>query len=179
MIKKYFIPIILLLGFGFSSCDSEDLESVLPAIDIDISEKAEIPVFVDKTNGDWVDFSQTTTISIDNGSTNKYLNKIKKIKINKLRYKVISFIGDSNGEVKGTFSADGGPPMMNGFTVNSAHVNGTIYEVTDTAELTRIANALKSKYTIQIAYSGEALCDQDNMDFIIEVELLAVVNVDP
>lgn len=179
MIKKSIVLLILMLGFSFSSCDEDDLESLLPAIDINVDETQKIDVFVDKTDGDWVDFTSTMDLSIANNDTDKYLNKIKKVKINRLRYKVFSFNGDPNGEVQGTFSADNGQTLQNNFVVQNAFANGIEYEVKDTAELNRIANALKSKHTVQITYSGKALCDQQAMNFVIEVRLEGVVTVDP
>ena len=92
---------------------------------------------------------------------------------------MFSFNGDPNGEVHGTFSADNGQTLQNNFVVQNAFANGIEYEVKDTAELNRIANALKSKHTVQITYSGKALCDQQAMNFVIEVRLEGVVTVDP
>ena len=47
------------------------------------------------------------------------------------------------------------------------------------AELSRIANALKAGHTIAVKYSGNALCDDDDMDFDVEVTLDAKITIDP
>ena len=170
---------LLFFGLVFSGCDEDDISSVLPDIDVAVSETEEIPVFVQKTDGDWVEFSETTNITIVNNDTHKYLDKIKKVKLKRLRYKVLAFQGDPNGEVQGSFSADNGKTFQNQFQVKNAFDNQTVYEVQDVDELNRIGNALKSQKTIQVRYSGMALCDQDNMDFILEVEFEAEVTVNP
>lgn len=178
MLKRMAIS-LLFFGLVFSGCDEDDIAAVLPDIDIAVSETEEIPVFVQKTDGDWVQFSETTNVSIVNNDTQKYLNKIKKVKIKRLRYRVLAFQGDPNGEVQGSFSADNGKTFQNQFMVKKAFDDQTYYEVQDVDELNRIANALKSKNTIQVRYSGMALCDQDDLDFILEVEFEAEVTVNP
>lgn len=178
MLKRMAIS-LLFFGLVFSGCDEDDIAAVLPDIDIAVSETEEIPVFVQKTDGDWVQFSETTNVSIVNNDTQKYLNKIKKVKIKRLRYRVLAFLGDPNGEVQGSFSADNGKTFQNQFMVKKAFDDQTFYEVQDVDELNRIANALKSKNTIQVRYSGMALCDQDDLDFILEVEFEAEVTVNP
>lgn len=178
MLKRMAIS-LLFFGLVFSGCDEDDIAAVLPDIDIAVSETEEIPVFVQKTDGDWVQFSETTNVSIVNNDTQKYLNKIKKVKIKRLRYRVLAFQGDPNGEVQGSFSADNGKTFQNQFMVKKAFDDQTFYEVQDVDELNRIANALKSKNTIQVRYSGMALCDQDDLDFILEVEFEAEVTVNP
>jgi hypothetical protein len=170
---------LLFFGLVFSGCDEDDLAVVLPDIDIAVNETEEIPVFVQKTDGDWVQFSETTNLTIVNNDTQKYLNKIKKVKIKRLRYRVLAFQGDPNGEVQGSFSADNGKTFQNQFMVKKAFDDQSYYEVQDTDELNRIANALKSKNTIQVRYSGMALCDQDDLDFILEVEYEVEVTVNP
>lgn len=165
MLKRMAIS-LLFFGLVFSGCDEDDIAAVLPDIDIAVSETEEIPVFVQKTDGDWVQFSETTNVSIVNNDTQKYLNKIKKVKIKRLRYRVLAFQGDPNGEVQGSFSADNGKTFQNQFMVKKAFDDQTFYEVQDVDELNRIANALKSKNTIQVRYSGMALCDQDDLNFI-------------
>ena len=178
MLKRVLVCLFF-FGFIFSGCDEDDLEALLPDIDIEVDATEEIPVFIDQTGGDWVEFSETTVISILNNDTQEYVDKIKRVKIKELRYKVLTFQGDPNGEVQGSFSADNGKTFENQFQVKQAYDNQTVYEVQDVDELNRIASALKSKKTIQVKYSGMALCDQDDMDFIIQVELVAQVTVNP
>jgi hypothetical protein len=178
MIKRIIFS-LLLLGFAFSSCDEDDLASVLPDIDVEVSTTENIPISVDKTDGEWVQFSNTVHVSIVNNDTQKYLDKIKKVNIKRLRYTILQFNGDPNGEVQGSFSADNGKMFENQFTVKNAFDQKTVYDVDDVAELDRIANALKTKHKVDAKYSGMALCNADNMNFTVQVELLAEVTINP
>ncbi|NOQ91885.1 MAG: hypothetical protein GQ552_04120 [Flavobacteriaceae bacterium] len=179
MKKAIIFLAFLLIGFSFSSCDEDDIKQFLPDIDINLLETENIPVHVDKTNGEWATFTSGVSLSIVNNDTKDYLNKIKNIKINKLSYKIINFSGDTSGQVEGSFWADNTISLNNSFVVKTAADNGTVYQITDTVELSRIANALKNGHTINIKYSGEALCDNANLDFVVEVTLDAKVTVDP
>lgn len=169
---------ICLVGFGFSSCDEDDLASVLPDFDVNLSESEEIPVFIDQTDGEWVQFSSTENISIINKDTEDHLDKIKSVKLTKLSYKVINFNGDEMGQVEGAFYADNGVAMENKFVVKTAAQNATVFEV-DATELNRIGNALKAGKTVAIKYSGKALCDNASLDFVIKVDYQAKITIDP
>lgn len=168
-----------LIGFGFSSCDEDDLVELLPDFDINLSESEEIPVSINQTDGAWVEFSETKTISIKNKDTEDYLNKIKSVKLTKLSYRIINFKGDASGEVEAAFSADNGVALNNAFVVNTAFQNGIVYEVEEIAELNRIGNALKSGNAVMVKYSGKALCNDGAMDFDVEVTYEAKVTVNP
>jgi len=179
MKKTIFIFTAFLLFFGFSSCDEDDIKEFLPSFDVNLVETENIPVHVDKTNGDWATFTNSVALSIVNDDTKDYLNKIKNIRINKLSYKIINFSGDPSGEVDGSFWADNTISLNNAFVVKTAANNGTVYQITETAELDRIATALKNGHTINVKYSGNALCDNANLDFIVEVTLDAKITIDP
>lgn len=178
---KYIINILILLlvVVGFNSCDEEDLAKILPDIKVNISATEEIPVFVNQTNGSWANFTNTVPISIINDDTDNYLNKIKAVKINKLSYKIINFAGDANGKVDVSFSVENVVSLTNAFTVKTSADNATVYQITETAELNRIANELLNKKTITVKYSGDALCDDGDMDFIVEVRLDATITINP
>jgi len=176
--------ILLLLGVfliccSFSSCDEDDLEALLPAFDVNLTKTEIIPVQIDQTTGDWVNYANMTNLNIVNSDTEDYLNKIKEVKINKLSYKVINFIGDPAGRVKGDFSVAGKVYLSNEFVVKTSADNGVVYEITEVAELTEIANLLKSGQNVKVEYAGSALCDDDSMDFDIEVTLKVKVTIDP
>ena len=170
---------ILLISIGFSSCSEDDIKGLLPDFDVKLLETENIPVHIDKTSGDWVTFTNNVTISIVNNDTKDHLNKIKSIKINKLSYKIINFSGDPLGEVDASFWADNTISLNNAFVVSTAAGNAVVYQITDTAELNRIGNALKTGHAIEVKYSGNALCNDANMDFIVEVTLDAKITIDP
>jgi hypothetical protein len=165
--------------FSFSSCDEDDIKGLLPSIKADINKTENIPVNIDQTNGERIAFSEKTNLNIVNDDTKDYLNKIKAVDITKLSYKIINFSGDPAGDVAGSFSVAGQVSLENAFVVKTAADNQIVYEITEVNELSRIANALKSGQTITVEYSGSALCDADEMDFIVEVTLVAKVTIDP
>jgi len=179
MKKTLLVLGIFLIGFSFSSCDEDDIVGLLPAFDVNLVKTEIIPVDIDQTNGDWVTYSNTTKINIVNNDTKDFLNKIKKVTINKLSYRIINFKGDPMGEVKGSFAVAGQVSLSNEFVVKTSADNGVVYQITEVAELNRIAVALKSGQDVVVEYSGSALNDDNLMDFDIEVTLNVKVTIDP
>lgn len=177
--------ILLLLGVflicpNFSSCDEDDIPpGLIPAFSVNLTKIENIPVDIDQTTGDWVTYSKTTTLNIVNDDTKDHLNKITDVKINSLSYKVINFNGDPIGQVNGKFSVAGQVSLANDFVVKTSADNGVVYQITEVAELTRIAKDLKSGQDVVVEYSGSALCDDNSMDFIIEVTMSVKVTIDP
>ena len=170
---------MFLISFSFSSCDEDDLEGLLPPFNVNLNEVENITVHIDQTNGDRVVFSETTNLNINNNDTKDYLDKIKSISISKLSYKIINFSGDPVGDVAGSFAVAGQVSLSNAFVVKTSADNQIVYEITDVNELSRIANALVAGKSVVVQYSGDALCDDDDMDFIVEVTIVAKVTIDP
>ena len=176
--------ILLMLGVfliccSFSSCDEDDLEALLPAFDVNLTKTEIIPVQIDQTTGDWVTYSKTTNLNIVNSDTEDHLNKIKEVKINKLSYRVINFNGDPAGQVKGEFSVANEVSLSNDIVVKTSADNSIVYQISEVDELTRIGNLLKSGQNVKVEYAGSALCDDNSMDFDIEVTLTAKVTINP
>ena len=165
--------------FSFSSCDEDDVAGLLPSFKVDINQTENIPVFVAQTNGVRTAFSEITDLTIENQDTKDYLNKIKSVSITKLSYKIINFFGDPAGDVAGSFSVANQVSLQNDFVVKTAADNQIVYEITEVNELNRIADALKSGKTITVEYAGSALCDDSDMNFVVEVTLVAKVTIDP
>ena len=163
MKKTILFLAFFIIGFNLNSCDEEDLANILPDINVNIVETENIPVHVDQTNENWATFTNSISISIINDQTKDYLNKLKGVKINSLSYKIINFSGDPIGEIDVSFSVENGVSLTNAFTVKTEADNGTVYRITETAELDRIAKALLSKHTVTVKYSGNALCNDDDM----------------
>ena len=165
--------------FSFSSCDEDDVAAFVPDFDVNLKETENIPVQVDKTDGEWVSFTTEAPISIENNDTKDYLKKIKSVRLTKLSYKIINFGGDENGQVEASFNVHNQVSLMNAFKVKTAAENGTVYEIKEVAELNRIANALKAGNTVMVKYEGKALCDNEAMNFVVEVQYEAVITIDP
>ena len=168
--------ILLLMTFSFSSCDeAEELLNLTKDFDNTIVES--IAINIDKTAGDRVAFSNSTVLSIDDPALQPYINKIKSIEIKSLSYKVINFIGDPSGDVNGEFYIDNIVYLTNAFVVKTEADNGTVFKITEVAELNEIAKKLKANKKLTAEYSGDALCDNDDMNFLIEITLDVKITV--
>ena len=170
---------VFLMGVSFSSCDEDDIKDLLPSFDVNLNETLYIPLDINQTNGERVSFSEVNFLSIDNLDTEDYLDKIKEVKIISLSYKIVNFNGDPVGDVSGSFKVAGQVSLSNEFVVKTSADNGVVYNIDDVNELSRIANALLSKKTVGVEYAGDALCDDDNMSFQVEVSFVAKVTIDP
>ena len=168
---------IICLCLNFSSCDEDDL--IPPrTFTVDVDQIETIPVHIDQTEDDWMDYSFKNTLTINNEKTKEYINKIKNVEIKKLSYKVKTFSGDPLGEVKGTFMVANQISLENTFVVKTPADDQIIYEITEVAELNRIAEQLKSGQTVNIIYMGSALCKTNDMDFVVEITLETKVKID-
>ena len=178
--KKTFIALLMCcMCFSLSSCDEDDVADFLPSFKVDIVETVNILVDIDQTDGERVSYSEKTNLSIINEDTEDYLDKIKEIEIISLSYKIINFSGDPAGDVAGSFSVAGEVSLQNDFVVKTSADNQIEYRITEVNELNRIANALKSGKTIVVEYAGNALCDDDEMEFTVEVSFVAKITIDP
>ncbi len=169
----------LCMCFSFTSCDEDDIKGLLPNFNVDINKTENIAVIINQTNGDRIAYSEKTSLNIVDKNTEDYLNKIKNVEIITLSYKIINFSGDPIGDVAGSFSVAGQVSLQNAFVVKTSADNQIVYEITEVNELNRIANALKSGQTITVEYAGNALCEDGNMDFVVEVSLVAKITIDP
>jgi len=178
--NKFLVAFLIgFIGFGFSSCDEDDVKGLLPDFDVNLKKVELIPVQVDKTNGEWVVFSKITSLDIINNQTKDYISKIKSLTINSLSYKIVNFAGDPIGKVDGSFAVANIISLQNAIVVKTEADNATIFQITDTNELNRIATLLKKGDPAEVKYSGSALCNDGDMNFSIEVTLDAKVTIDP
>ena len=173
---KKLIIVVLILGLCFTACDKaeEILNVKLPA---KITEK--IPIHVNQTNGAWDNFNNTVVLSIDNGDIHDYINKIKDVKVTKLSYRIIGFSGDAAGEVKASFLVDNIVELNNDFVVKTEADKSTVFVVSNVDQLNELGNALKNNHKITAKYAGSALCDNADMDFMVEVTIELTVTASP
>lgn len=168
--------ILLLMTFSFSSCDeAEELLNLTKDFDDTIIET--IAISIDKTTGNRAAFSNTKVLSIDDPELQPYINKIKSVEIKSLSYKIINFNGDATGDVNGEFLIDNIVYLTNAFVVKTEADNGTIFKITEVAELNEIATKLKANKKLTAEYSGDALCDNEDMDFLVEITLDVKITV--
>ncbi|MGI9531998.1 hypothetical protein [Lutimonas sp.] len=178
--KKNLIALfVCCICISFSSCDEDDVVGLLPSFKVDINQTENIPVSIEQTNGERHSFSEQSNLTIVNKDTEDYLNKIEKVEITKLSYKIINFNGDPVGDVSGSFSVANEVSLQNDFVVKTAADNQVVFEITEVNELNRIANALKSGKTIAMEYGGTALCDASAMNFVVEVTVVGKITIDP
>ena len=171
MKTKLFILFMGCLLFTFLSCEEEGLEGTGPKYSYDVKHVETIPIQLDDTNGEWMSFMFKNTLTINDDRIKHYSTKIKEVQITELTYKIIKFNGDPLGEIKGSFSVANKVCLENSFKVKSSADNEIIYEVTAYEEINRICQALKSNQTVNVVYSGSALCNEIGMDFMVEVTL--------
>ena len=67
---------ITCLCLNFSSCDEDDLTPPR-TFTVDVDQIETIPVHIDQTEDDWMDYSFKNTLTINNKDTKDYINKIK------------------------------------------------------------------------------------------------------
>ena len=108
-----------------------------------------------------------------------YLDLIEDLSITSLTYRIIDFTGDTAGTIDAEFIVNGVLLATNDITVKTEADAGTVYEVTDTAQLNQIATDLKNNLQVSAEYTGTALCDADNMDFKIEVTVGVELTASP
>ncbi len=159
------------LFFTFLSCGEDELDLDGPKYEFDVKQVEVIPIELDGTNGDWMSFMFKNTLTINNEETKHYSNKIREVRINRLTYRIINFNGDPLGEVNGSLSVANKVCLENSFVVKSTADNQIIYEIKAIEEIHRISEALKANQTVNVVYSGSALCNDMGMDFFIELTL--------
>ena len=168
--------LLLLLTLSFSSCEeAEKLLNLTKDFDSTIVEA--IPLNIDQTAGDRASFSNIKILDINDPDLQPYLNKIEDIEIKSLSYKIINFSGDDGGDVNGEFYIDNIIYLTDAFVVKTAADNGTVFNITEVSALNEIANKLKANKKLTAVYSGDALCDNDNMNFMVEITLKAKIKV--
>lgn len=171
--KKILFISVLFTSFLFSSC-GDDLKDLLDiSIDTTIVENIDVDV-VSGTNS----LDQTVIFSLlENTNTNKYIDKLKTLKIKKMTYKIIDFTGDSSGTITANLkAAETTLHSISDVTVKSAFDNETVFEVTNEAALINAARTLLDSKIITLETSGQTV-STSNMNFkikvIIELEVVA------
>ena len=160
-IKLLAIILVATLSIPFTACDDDILDVDFSTT---ISEKIDVNIIEGQTNVD-----ESSTLSLDNKDTNKYLNKIKNVKITKLTYKITSFTGDPNGTINGSLYANTLKLDLNNFNVKEAYDNATIFEITDIDKLNEIATLLKNNKSVNIGIKGTINAANEAMNFEVEV----------
>ena len=162
---------VLILSLG--SCEK------LLDVEIDTTLQESIAIHVDQTNGTAKDFSGSAVFNLDVDDLKDYEDLIKDVKIKSFTFELINFSGDQNGSIEGNLYVDGVLLYEDAFIVKSTVDAGTIFTIEDTDQLNTIAKSLKDGNDVNIIYSGEALSDNDTMDFDVEITIDVEVTANP
>jgi hypothetical protein len=166
---------VLLLVFGYTSCDELDK---LTEFDIDTTLTGVIPVDVD--GGENLVLNSSVRINIADGGQDivDNLNKIEKVKINSLTYKVMNFSGDDAGVMTVELFADAVKLGEHTAVTVSSEV-GVVYTINDTTTLNAIASKLKSGFDVVFKVEGTATSNPElGMMFDVEIKVDLEVTVD-
>ncbi|MEE9348961.1 MAG: hypothetical protein V3U80_02845 [Flavobacteriaceae bacterium] len=145
-VKK--LSFVILCFFFLSSCDDE-----LTILDVNTSFTKEITLSIPASGEITMPYSINFS---ENTDLDDYLNHIENVKINSIKYKVISFTGTSDtvgGEV--SLASEGeifGPYTHNSF-VNDIQ-SQTTFPINDVDKLTILANKLKNAKQLDINVTG-------------------------
>ena len=184
---KYLV--IFAVIFNFTSCDKLD---ELTEVDFDTTISAPILINTvgvesktsstkigNKINGEDEYFEGEVTISLDNSTTNKYLDLIEKIKIKKASFVFTNFSGDTFGEIKGDLYINNTKllPQDSYINVSEAAAEATVFEVTNTQLISSIVSGLLANKKVTAKYAGYSNA-LDAMTFEIKVILDLTVTAD-
>lgn len=165
------VALILIVSIG--SCGK------LLDVDINTALQKSIAVHVDQTNGSSKDFSGTAVFNLDVDDLNDYEDLIKDVKIQSFTFELINFSGDQNGSIEGNLYANGILLYEDSFIVKSTVDAGTIFTIENTDQLNTIAKSLKDGNDVNIMYNGEALSDNETMDFEVDITIELKVTANP
>ncbi len=166
--------VVILLVFGYSSCDELD-----KLTEIDFDATITDIIYVNAIDGGVdvpINNSRTIKLADAGGDVADYINNIESVTFNSLTYEVINFMGDPAGTMTVDIIADGVTMKTHtGVTVSSEV--GTIHEITDIATLNAIASDLKNGNSVIFEIDGTAT-SEGGMDFDIQVSLDVEVTAD-
>jgi len=165
---KLLALVVFGISFTFTSCDPKDL------LDVDFVQNLskEIPMHIDKGQ-------ETLNESIVLNYTPDHLNKIKKVKITKLTYKIINFTGDPSGTIDADVYADNIFLGILDFNRKLELDNTTVFEVTDVDKLNEVAILLQDNKTLTIEIKGDSSAIDGAMDFKVEFTVVLEITANP
>lgn len=174
----YFIA-ILFATFFMSSCSEDALDVNLKTTltkDIDLMNSSAARTAKISTG---VPFDKSVTLSLDNEDTNKYLKKIKSVKVKKMTYIFTDFTGADHVKiVSADLQADGASiHSISDLIIKNAITDNTVFEVTNvTANISKIETALLNNKAITIRTVGNFGCScamSFKIRISIDLELVA------
>lgn len=168
-----FLTIVAVFSYIFTSCDEVEK---LADVDFNTTVTQNVPVFINQNQGA---INESAILSLDNNDTNKYLSKIKDVKITKLTYKITKFSGDAKGSINVDFKADNIVLETESFIVKNAYDNATVFEVKDVNKLNEMAKLLKTNKSISVGITGQSVAEENSMDFNVKVTAQLEITANP
>ena len=170
-ILKIFAVLTVVFSFTLTSCDDDLLD-----VNFNTTVKATIVAHIDQGQEN---INESVVLSLDNSDTNSYLNNLSDVRIKKLTYKIISFMGDPEGSLNGILMADNIVLGADNFNVKNAYDAVTIFEITDVNALSSMASSLRNNQGVTISLTGDSVSVNDPMDFDIEVTAELEITANP
>ncbi|MFQ3336582.1 MAG: hypothetical protein ACI8RY_001009 [Urechidicola sp.] len=166
---------LFLISLGFFSCN-KDL-----SINFNTNLNQKKSIHIDQTAGTAVTFTESSTIELENDDTREYLDRIDAIEsINSFTYQFQDFTGDAAGTVSFDIIVNGTViEHQDNIIIKNESDSATLFQISDEAMLTKIANGLLNDQEVTFEFSGTAQCDAAPMDFDMEIKMNIAVSANP
>ena len=150
--KLFKLLTIVLVIFIFNSCDdTKDLADITINTNFTKTIQLGAPIGVDKP------LEANRDLELSNDEINEYVDKIKEIKINKITYKFIDFIGDPNCSFSNVeMKADGNLFETNDYVIKETIDNGVVFTITDEEDLNIMAASFLADNKVTFNMTGNS-----------------------
>ncbi|MEZ7930769.1 MAG: hypothetical protein QMC21_04520, partial [Flavobacteriales bacterium] len=100
--------------------------------------------------------------------------------INSFTYQFQDFTGDAAGTVSFDIIVNGTViEHQDNIIIKNESDSATLFQISDEAKLTKIANGLLNDQEVTFEFSGTAQCDAAPMDFDMEIKMNIAVSANP
>lgn len=163
--KKLSLVAGLFLTLIFASCEERNIDELL-TITAETKFNETFDVNVPKTT-DAV--NEVVSFTLDGTTTNAEVRKLKKLTIKKLTFKIVDYVGEKNATISVKFrTSQTLVYAINGVNLNNAHLNNTVFEVTDKAVLNTMSQKFLTDRKIDLKAIGTVIAQED-LTFKIKV----------
>ncbi|MDA9262267.1 hypothetical protein N9P55_00705 [bacterium] len=164
-----------IVAIGLYSCN-KDL-----SINFDTDLNQTKSIHIDQTSGSAISFSDSSTVKLENDDTREYLDRIEAIEsINSFTYQFKNFSGDPAGVMSFDIVLNGKViEHQDNIIIQDESDSERLFEVSDEAQLTEIANGLLQDQKLTFVFSGSAQCDAAPMDFDMNIKMNIAVAANP
>ena len=164
-----FLTVLSLIAFTFTSCDEID---ELTEITVNADESVDITTTVAENS---TDFSQSSTISIDNQDVRDNLDRIESVTVNSLTYQFVSVSGNEDAVISGTLSFGTGSITFD--DVNPTSAQGQTFTISDTTAINAFATAIRNGASVTVTLAGTAENAPVTFTVRVSADMTIVVDV--